>query len=144
MDQTKLPTRERKKELARLMETGAAYTHFNLGAGQATVLTLRDGQAVHFAIAFCSPDDNFSRAEGRKHALRAFFGKDGHVLGYGQMPGFYLGQPEDKRNTLEEAMSALRARLSDIAQQPNQVRWLNTDKVRTFRLRGRRRNQENK
>jgi hypothetical protein len=64
-----LEARPRRIEMA----GKAKYFHFNLtyypGGGQATVCLLPlSGRAIS-GISFCSPEDNFSRAEGRYAAL---------------------------------------------------------------------------
>ena len=44
------------------------FTHFNVGAGAATVAATLLNDKLYYSVALCSPEDNFSREIGREHA----------------------------------------------------------------------------
>jgi len=41
------------------------YGHYKVGSGQATVGGVRFGDKLYYAVALCSPVDNFSKSRGR-------------------------------------------------------------------------------
>lgn len=56
---------KRKEVLGRVR-----FAHFTLGVGRVTVAAARHDDILVYGLAFCSPEDQFCRKEGRLRALR--------------------------------------------------------------------------
>ncbi len=54
----------------RIMNEKISYMHVPLGRGKATIAAICHDGTVYYGIAFCDPNDPFSRKEGCTRAMR--------------------------------------------------------------------------
>ena len=81
--------------------------------GHATVAALRFKNRYYYGVALCSPEDNFSRAEGRARALQKLHQPKRHKLTTGIV---ILTEEDEKTRNSVIAEAVVRNVLSDLQQ----------------------------